>query len=135
MTEFKDFCAKLETAIRDSYTNGVTMEEAEKLAGKFLGGQLAVSTQLKAVSLDARMRKSGLKAMRAAIYLGEIKGADKKPTEAQLAALVDTHEVVQSEQNALDTAEVEREALERYYDVFGNAHIHFRSIAKGSFGV
>ena len=134
MSKFKDLCDQLEAAIESSYTDGVSLEEAERLAGRFLGAQLAVSAELKKYSLDARMRKSGLKAVRSAVYLAEVQKNEKKPTETMLASLVDTHEVVQSEQTALDTAEVEREDLERYFDVFGNAHIFFRGVAKGSFG-
>ncbi len=51
-----------------------------------------------------------------------------------LSALVDSNEVVQQEQQSLDTAEVSRDELERYFDIFQNGHIHFRGLAKGSFG-
>jgi hypothetical protein len=42
--------------------------------------------------------------------------------------------MVEEEQKSLDTAEVDRENLRRYYDIFGNAHIYFRGMAKGNFG-
>lgn len=130
---FKELCEQLEAAIESSYTEGVSLEQAEKLAGRFLGAQLAVSAELKKADLDSRMRKSGLKAVRAVVYL-EARKENPKPTEAALSAIVDTHEVVQSEQSALDTAEVERDDLERYYDIFTNGHIFFRGVAKGAFG-
>lgn len=134
MSKFKDLCEQLETKIQKSYGEGVTMETAERLASEFLYAQLQVSAELKRADLDSRMRKSGVKAVRAAIYLDIVSKADKKPVEAQLAAMIDSDKIVIDEQQAYDVAEVEAEDLKRYYDVFGNAHIHFRGISKGSFG-
>lgn len=134
MNSFKTLCEQLESEIEASYTSGISMEQAEKLAGRFLGAQLKVSVELKKADLDSRMRKTGVKAVRAAIYMDAASKGDKKPTEAALAAIVDTNEVVQSEQNSLDEAEVSRDDLRRYYDIFGNAHIFFRGVAKGQFG-
>lgn len=134
MLTFEQFCQELETEIIKSYESGVSLEEAEKLAGKFLHGQIKVSNELKARDLDARMRKSGLKAVRAAVYTDICAKADKKPTEGQLDHMLNMHDLVSSEQDALDTAEVDRDALERYYNIFANAHIFLRGVAKGSFG-
>jgi hypothetical protein len=131
--KLQDLFKELESEIERTYTNGVTLEEAEKLAAKFLGAQLKVSSALKASDLDARMRKSGLKAIKAAVYLKEIDSKEKKPTEAQLTAAIDTSDVVSAEQDAFDRAEVNKAELERYYDVFLNAHIYYRGIAKGKF--
>lgn len=135
--QFEKMCEQLEAKIVDSYEQGISMPEAEKLAGEFIYAQLQVSSELKKADLDSRMRKSGVKAIRAAIYTESAKPSlpdGKKPTEAALAALVDSNELVSGEQNGLDKAEVERDNLERYYSIFQNAHIHFRGIAKGSFG-
>lgn len=134
MTNFQTLCKTLEDKIKSAYTEGVTLADAEKLAGEFLYALMAVSSELKTVDLDARMRKAGTKAVRAAIYLSAAQGSEKKPTEATLAALVDTNDVVQKEQLGLDTAEVNRVELERFYEIFHNAHIHFRGVSKGSFG-
>lgn len=131
--KFKELCESLETKIQKSYEDGVTLEEAEKLAGEFLYAQLQVSSELKKADLDARLRKNGTKAIRAAIYLDIVQKSDKKPTEAQIAAMVDTDKIVQEEQQAFDTAEVNRDELERFYNIFQNAHVHFRGIAKGRF--
>lgn len=124
---------RLETKIKDSYEQGVTADEAEKLASEFLHAQMMIAAELRNLDLDARMKKSGVKAIRAAIYLDICSKADKKPTESQIAALIDTDKVVGTEQQAFDQAEVDRNELERYYDIFGNGHIHFRTVAKGSF--
>ncbi len=128
---FKDRCAELETFIQNSYTEGVTLDEAEKLAGNFLHATMQVSSQLGKADLDARTRKSGVKAVRAAIYLNIVSSADKKPTEAQIAATIDTDALVASEQSALDSADVLKAELERYYDIFNQAHIYFRQMSKG----
>lgn len=130
----KQFCEQLESEIEKAYTDGVTPEEAERLAGKFLKAQLVVSTELTKTDLDCRMRKSGVKAIRAAIYLDTISKSEKKPTEAQIAALIDTQAEVCTEQDGYDRAEVSKAELERYYDIFVNSHIFYRGIAKGSFG-
>ena len=126
--------SQLEAKIEASYTEGTSTEQAELLAAEFLHAQLHVSDLLKSASLDASMRKSGLKAIRAAVYLEAAKASDKKPSDVMLAAMVDSHEIVQQEQEAYDKAIAESEYLERYYNIFQNAHIYYRGIAKGNFG-
>ncbi len=130
---FQKTCLELEKKIEDSYISGISTEHAEKLSGEFLHAQLKVSEQLKKADLDARMRKSGVKAVRAAIYLDIVQKADKKPTESQIAAMIDSDKIVVDEQRGLDEAEVLRDEMERYYSIFQNAHIHYRTIAKGKF--
>lgn len=134
VSTFKSMCESLEKEIQDSYTNGVTVVEAERLAGNFLHAQIKVSEELKSLDLDARMRKSGVKAVRAAIYMEAATKTDKKPSDVLLEATVNMNELVQGEQDSLDKAEVERDHLERYYNIFQQAHLHFRNIAKGTFG-
>lgn len=130
---FAKLCKDLESKIIKSYEEGVSLEDAERLAAEFLYGQMAVSGELKKADLDSRMRKSGVKAVRAAIYLDEVKKGDKKPTEAQLTAILDSHEVVALEQQSFDTAEASRDELERLHNTFRDAHIHYRGVAKGKF--
>lgn len=125
---------ELTNDIKSAYEEGVTLEQAERLAAKFLFAQLSISDDLKSVSLDSRMKKSGLKAVRAAIYIQEATKSEKKPTESHLASLVEMNELVGSGQNAYDTAEVEAAHLQNYLNVFINAHIYFRGIARGNFG-
>jgi hypothetical protein len=130
----KELNQRLEDAIQGAYANGVTADTAEKLAAEFLFAQLKISAELAKKDLDSRMRKTGVKAVKAAIYMESASKGDKRPTEAALSMMVDQHEVVQSEQNQLDRAEVDRAELERLYDVYLNSHIYFRGIAKGNFG-
>lgn len=119
--------------IKNTYESGVTMDEAERLAAEFLGAMLSASEALKSSDLDARMRKSGTKALKASVYLREATKGDKKPTESMLSALVDSNTVVQEEQDAVDSAEATRDALERQYNIFREAHIYYRGISKGRF--
>lgn len=134
MSDFKSFCDMLELRIQESYEEGVTAADAEALAGQFLHGQLQVSKELHKLDLDARMRKTGVKAVKAAVYLAEIQKVDKKPSDVLLSALVDSSDLVTGEQNRLDTAEADRDELERLYNVFIQAHVHFRQMSKGNFG-
>lgn len=120
--------------IKSSYEQGITTVEAEKLAGEFLYAQIQVSTQLAKLDLDAKMRKSGVKAVRSAVRSEEVKKHEKKPVESALDDVVNLSPIVQSEQDGLDKAEVDRDELERLYNIFRESHLHFRSIAKGSFG-
>lgn len=124
---------EIEQAIASAHTEGVTLDQAEKLAAKTLHAQIAVSTELASVDLNARMSKSGLKAIKAAVYMNVVSQSDKKPTEAAISAIIDYDETVAQAQNALDKNEVERDELNRYYDIFREAHIYFRGIAKGRF--
>lgn len=128
---FKETCDELEGLIPDCYQNGVTLGQAESLAGRFLEAQLIVSHELTKLDLDARMRKTGVKAIRATIYLAECGKSDKKPTEGMLAALIEANPDLSAEQDGLDKAEVDRDELKRLMDVYSNAHIFFRTIMKG----
>lgn len=132
-SEFQVFIDKCIKAIQDAYEASPTLDEAEKLAALFLDAQLRVGTELKSADLDARMRKSGLKAIKAAVYLEEASRGDKKPTEATLTAKIDSSELVIQEQQALDNAEVYRDELQNYLSVFRDGHIYFRGMAKGRF--
>lgn len=132
--ENSNFYQQLEAKIIKAYDEGVTIETAERLAGEFLYAQMRVSDELKNYDLDSRMRKSGLKAVRAAVYAEACKASEKKPTEGALDHLLNSSPLVSVEQDNLDAAEVTRDGLERYYNIFQNAHIFFRGIARGNFG-
>ena len=131
---FKERCKELEELIISAYNTSLTLDEAEKLSANFIHAMLQVSSELSNADLDARTRKSGVKAVRAAIYLGIVQGADKKPTENMIESTINTNELVASEQSALDAAEVYKSELERYYDIFNQAVFHFRNASKGGQG-
>src|ERR1700722_8538693 len=96
---FQEFCKQLENKIKNSYESGTSMEEAEKLAAEFLYAQMVISSELRSLELDARMKKSGNKAIRAAAYINIVGSSDKKPTEAGISAIIETDEQVASQQN------------------------------------
>lgn len=125
---------ELISGIQKSYESGITIEEAEKLAGKFLNAQIQVANELQKVDLDSRMKKSGVKAVKAAVYMEAAIKTDKKPSDVMLEQLINKNEIVASQQELLDIAEVEKDKLYNYLSIFREAHIHYRSIAKGSFG-
>jgi hypothetical protein len=131
---FEEMCAELEVEIENAYTEGTTLEQAERLAARFLKAQLAVSRELQKADLDSRMRKSGVKAIRAAVYMEAATKGDKKPSDVLLEHLVNSDDIVSGEQRRFDEAEANRDGLERYYNIFSNAHVFFRNSAKGQFG-
>lgn len=133
MSKFQDFCLELESDIKRAYEEAISTEEAERLAAKFLLAQIQVGRELSSVDLDTRTKKVGLKAFRAVVYLEQANKYDKKPTEAALAAYIDSDQLVVKEQTAYDAAEVGKAELENYLHVFRDAHIFFRGIAKGKF--
>ncbi len=129
----KEQLKDLEDIIVSSYESGVTLVDAEKLAARFLAAQIQVSQVLTTVDLDARMAKTGVKAVKAAVYLSEVQKSEKKPSDVLLGAIVDSSELVTSEQNRMDDSEAKRDELERYYNIFREAHIYYRGISKGRF--
>ncbi len=133
MFNFASFLEECIQIIERAHTEGVSLGDAEKYAAKFLHAQILVGNELKEVDLDARMRKSGVKALRAGVYLGEVQKNEKKPSDTLLEAIVNSTKLVQDEQDALDAAEVKRNELENYLSVFKDAHIYMRGIAKGKF--
>lgn len=130
---FEAFLVRLTAKITDAYTVGVTLEEAEKLACEFLAAQIEVAETLRDADLDSRMKKSGVKAVRAAVYMEAATKGEKKPSDVLLEAHVNMNDLVAGEQRAFDEAEVERDRLQNYLNIFRDAHIHFRAVAKGRF--
>ncbi len=131
--KFADYAKELEKDIQNAYESSPTIEEAEKLAAKFLTAQIRTGQELAAVDLDARMRKTGLKAVKAAMYLETASKGDKKPSDVLIGAVVDSDKVVAETQDGFDRAEVLRNELENYLSVFNDSHIYFRALAKGRF--
>ena len=128
------FCDELENKIKDSYINSVTMAQAESLAGELLIAMTTISAALRDSDLDARMRKSGVKALRGNKYGEIVAASEKKPTVDEMDHMLNTDSMLIEAQNELDTAEVDTKELDRYYDICREAHIHYRGIAKANFG-
>lgn len=127
---------ELQKQFKKVYEEGVSLEDAERLAARFLDALADLGGpdgQIRTADLDARMKKNGYKTMRAKVYLETVQGQEKKPTEAMIDALICTNAGVATAQDLYEKAEVYAESLHRIYDVFRDAHIYFRGIAKGAF--
>lgn len=129
-----DLFKELEDAVKNAYESSITMEDAEKLAAGFLHGMFTVTAELAVAELDARMKKTGVKAIKAAVYIEKATEGDKKPSDAFLEAYVNSDKRVRAEQEGLDKAEVLADGMRNYYNIFREAHIYMRGIAKGTNG-
>lgn len=127
--EFGELAADVQRA----YEEGTPIEEAERLAAKFLGAQMKVAEELAAVDLDSRMKKNGLKATKSAVYMAAATAGEKKPSEGFLENTVNLDSGVAQAQERFDTADARKEALTIYLGIFKDAHIYFRGIAKGRY--
>lgn len=124
---------ELENDIKNAYEGNITITEAEKLAAKFLKAQMVIARELETSDLDTKMRKSGLKSIRAAVYMDEAKKDAKKPSDTLLEHHINMNEIVLGEQTRFDEAESYRDLLQNYLNIFRDGHIYFRGIAKGTF--
>ena len=127
--EFKELAAVIQTA----YDEGVSMEHAERLAARCLGVQLKIAEQLSVSDLDGRMKKNGLKTMKANAYMKNATATEKKPTESMLDAMVTQDKDVANSAELYERADAKTASLTIYLGIFKDAHIYFRGIAKGRF--
>ncbi len=126
-------CAGLEKDVKQAYEEGVTLMEAEKLAAKCLGVQLQLAREIKVVDLDSRMKKHGIKAIKAQVYMEELAKHEKKPAEAFLDHAVNQSPLLTAAENDFAIADTDKEELTNFFGIFKDAHIYFRGIAKGKF--
>lgn len=131
--KFEQYRESIEADITSAHEGSPTVEEAERLAAKFLTAMIVVGEEYRKASLDAKMRKTGVKAIKAAIYIEASTKSEKKPTEAMLAAIVDTDKIVGAEQDAYDRAEVDAAELGNLLSVARESHIYFRGLSKGKY--
>ncbi len=124
--------AELRADIERAYSEGVSLEQAERLAAKVLLVQMEIANSLETIDLDARMKKSGLKAIQARCYARIISNADKKPTEKALEHGINADADVLAAQQALDEGAAKKESLSLYFGLFHEAHIYFRGISRNS---
>jgi hypothetical protein len=133
----KDNLAKtvkdLKQEIVKAYEQGVTIVEAERLAALTLHARLLLSDEIKVIDLDAKMRRNGVKSVRANAYMEELSKHDKKPAEGFLENAVNLNQEVLNEEISFFEVESERNRLESYLDIFKDAHLYFRQICKGTF--
>lgn len=133
MFDLNAYISELEKKVITSYQTSVGIEEAEKLAGEFLGAQILIAQELRNTSLDAAMRKNGVKVVRGDALLRVLEETEKKPADSVLQALVDTDAKVVKEQEAYEQAKAGADYLQNFLSIFKDAHIFYRGIAKGKF--
>lgn len=121
------------TIIEKASEEGIGLDAAEKAAGTALMVMNSLSEDLKEADKDRRMRKRGVKAIRSAIRMEEIKKHDKKPTEGALEDTVNTNSIVASQEESFDNSEVFTEELERQFGIAKESHLWLRAISKGAF--
>lgn len=133
MKTLEDVFSEFRTSIENAYEEGVTMQQAERLAAKTLSIRMLISDDIKSKDLDARMKKHGVKVTRAEAYMEELVKHEKKPAEAYLENAVNISELVNAAEKLYAESETTKDRLQTYLDVAKDAHLYFRQIAKGTF--
>ena len=95
--------------------------------------RLTLADELRVTDLDARMKRHGVKAVKAAVYTQEVAKHEKKPSEGFLENAVNLDKMVADEESAYAQADTTKDQLANYLDIFKDAHIYFRGIAKGNY--
>jgi tartrate dehydratase beta subunit/fumarate hydratase class I family protein len=131
--KLRALCDSLEAKITDSYEGELTMAIAEKLSAEFLVAQMQLAKAIRVADLDSRLRKSGVKAIKAAAYNEIGSKSDKRMTVDAMDHALNMDSTVNTAQDEFDKAETDRDELERYYDIFRECHVYYRGIAKGIF--
>jgi hypothetical protein len=123
----------LKSQVEKAYSHGVSIEDAERFAAKCLSAQITIAEELITADLDARMKKNGVKAIKAAIWHEAATKDEKKPSDKMLDSIVDMNKLVQDEQAGFDRADAEKDNLNVLLGIFRDAHIYFRSISKNAY--
>jgi hypothetical protein len=119
--------------VKAAYESGTTMEEAERHAARFLEAQMNIAAELAKLDLDARMKKNGMKAAKAQVYIDLCAATEKKPSDIYLEQQVALSKIANTAVDLYEHADARRENLMLYLGIFKDAHIYFRGIAKGGF--
>src|ERR1035437_7680428 len=112
MNHFESICKELSQTIERVYNEGCTILEAERLAARTLSVRMVLADDIKTKDLDARMKKHGVKAIRAKAYMDELVKYDKKPAETFLENAVNTCALVEAAETLYAVADTEKERLE-----------------------
>lgn len=123
---------KLTFEIQKSEEQSITINEAERNAALSLAAMVELSAWLKIEDKNRRMRKSGLKAIKAAIRLEAVQKQEKKPTEGALEDLVNVNPDYRAAEELYDDAEATVAELDRQFDISRESHLYFRTISKAA---
>jgi len=106
--------------------SSISYTEAERRAGEFLMAQATITNWRHLLSAE----KIKLTSVQIAVFAEEMsKGTAKTVTENKLAA--ESSPVYIKAREDLEQVENDLSYLKAYYDVFQNAHIFYRNMAKG----
>lgn len=124
MKEIKDFIEEY-VKLLPVPNKGVNASEAERRAGKFLEA-LAILADCRHTFTEAKI---GQLSVQSAVYSEQMaKGTGKTMTENKTNAEASPEYIAARE--ALETTENDISYLKAYQDIFNNAHIFYRALAK-----
>lgn len=124
MTEIKQFIERYAELL--PVGTSISFTEAEKRSGEFLHAQ-ATLTDWRHTLNSERIR---LLSVQTAVFAEQMsKGTAKTVTENKLSAEASAEYTKAREE--LESIENDLSYLKSYYDIFNNAHIFYRAMAKG----
>lgn len=127
MTQIKEYIAKYESLL--PVGTSISYTEAERRAGEFLAA-MATAVNFKHILTT---EKIALLTIQTAVYAQQMsKGTAKTVTENKLTAEASSEYTEARE--ALEGIDNDIAYLKAYYDIFNNAHIFYRAMAKGDNG-
>ena len=125
MTEIKEYIAKYESLLPTG--EGLSAVEAERRAGEFLSVMATIVNWRHLLAQD----KIRLMSVQTAVYAEQMAaGTAKTVTENKLAA--EASQAYTKSREDFESIENDLNYLKAYYEIFNNAHIFYRSVAKGN---
>lgn len=104
----------------------ISTVEAERRAGEFLHAQSQI-TEWRHILSEEKIK---LTSAQTAVYAQELAGCTGKTiTENKIA--VEANRTYQSAREDLESIDNDVAYLKAYYDIFNNAHVFYRQLAKG----
>jgi hypothetical protein len=124
VTEMKEYLEKMAKLL--PVAKSISMVEAERRAGEFLSA-LATITEWRHVFSEDKIR---LLSVQTAVYAQELgKGTAKTMTENKVTAEASAEYTKARED--LERIENDISYLKAYFDIFKDAHVFYRQMAKG----
>lgn len=124
MSEMKSYIEEVAALL--PVDNSISYTEAEKRASIFLSAQARITNWRHLLGNE----KIKLLSIQTAVYAQELaKGTAKTMTENKVTA--EASEAYTKAREDLELIENDISYLKAYYEIFGNAHIFFRTMAKG----
>lgn len=126
MKEVKEYLERFEKLL--PVGTSLSTIESERRAGEFLGA-MAYITNLRHILSKDKIR---LLSVQTAVYAEQLsKGTAKTMTENKVTAEASIEYMESREE--LENAENDLSYLKAYYEIFNNAHVFYRNLAKGDY--